>query len=223
MKRATLVKFFALLVGTTILYVGLCIAARTGLLPWALHKALSPNYAAYAFSSYDDGRFYTVQRVITADGAVHDGDVGDEVKFCPRYSDWVCADGPTFKFALPRHALRVGDHWRFSGVDYALLPSYMEAIPGGPVAGSETPLWSSRMFGGQYEFYTIKAGRQIFLYSPDQGLIGFMEIGDESVKDDVRNATFWLTGERGVGSVAFDSSVSSNALLSSDDVSELQH
>ena len=207
------------------LYLALRVAGHYGVLQSALHKAFAQKVAVYNFSSYEDGRFYVVGPAVTADGRFLDGDIGSYVKFCPNYSDWICLDGAKFKFAVPRHALSVGDHWKFAGVDYTLLPNYLEVIPGGPAPGSETPLWRYRLLGRQYDLYAIKsgtdAGGQIYLFSPQHGLVGYMTFVGATSKDDVRNATFWLVGEDGPGSAEFDSSISSKALLSSDEVSKL--
>ena len=208
-----------------VLYLALRVAGHYGILQNAMHKALAPKVAVYNFASYEDGRFYIVGPGITADGEMLDGDMGSNVKFCPSHSDWICLDGPIFKFAVPRHSLNVGDHWKFAGVSYTLLPSYSEVIPGGPVPGSEKPLWHYRILGREYDLYTIKAGEgdrtEIYLFSPQHGLVGYMKFEGASSKDDVRNATFWLVGEDGPGSAEFDSCISGKALLSSDEVGKL--
>jgi hypothetical protein len=207
------------------LFIALRIAANYGLLQSALRSVSSPHYATYLFSSYEDGRFFTVGPTIRTDGTISDGDIGNGVRFCPPHSDWVCVEGPTFKFAVPHRALKVGDHWKFSGVDYALLPSYRESIPGGPDPNSNAPLWRHRILGWDYHLYAIRMGSgdvvKIFLFSPDHGLVGYMFLAGATSKDDARNTTYWLTGESGPGSVDFDSSMANSALLSPDEVKAL--
>jgi len=205
-------------------YAALYVALKHGV----INTLLADKYVNYRFSSFEDGRFYRVGPSISAGGEVIEGDIGNELKFCPVKSDWICLESNVIKFAVPRRALKVGDHWRFSNVDYTLLPSYQEMIPGGPAPNTEAPLWPYRILGRQYELYVIKANHhdskewsQIFLFSPDHGLVGYMTLSDASTKDDERNETFWLTDENGPGSNEFDTNIASSAFMPVDNVMTL--
>lgn len=191
-------------------------------------KTQGDVYAHYRFSSYFDGHFYTVGPVITSEGEYFDGDISVPLKFCDPASGWICTESSSFEFAAPRRELKVGDHWVFSGVEYSLLPSYRESIPGGIDSNSYSPSWTYPILGKRFELYAIRAihkgpspWAEVFLFSPVRGLLAYMLIDDDARGSGPKNSTFWLTEEYGPGSTVFDSHIADKAYIPPQDVAAL--
>jgi hypothetical protein len=122
--------------------------------------AMADSFRYSSYASEEGAPIAKDSLAIDVDHSIHfKGHAGVRIKICDESAEFACFSGPALSFAVPRHALAIGETWAKDGRSYAVL------------AKERIALWGSDIEVSVIESEGPAAPKSRFFYSPCNGLV----------------------------------------------------